>query len=471
MANENIVAGLFGLTPEMYGQQQRVSALNEGITLAQLDPAARGAAMTYAGAKGLGGAIAGALGVQDPALMRMTQRNQLLQEMDISNPESLIQVAKKAASIGDNEFAMALVDKARQAQGDVAQIQQRLAAAKASEAQATRERLPVVNPNIQVAAEIASLKDGITQLEAAEQTPENNRTKNILTYKLAELERITDKTKQTAPNVKTVGVAEGTKKAVFLDVNSDQQFTYEIGDDGKQYRKPYVGRVDRVTSKTDVGFKLPEQEKSFESGLGAGQSKKILEDKTAALDASAILETNQVAKNLLKSGVITGTGANFFVGLNSALQQAGLDFGYADAASNSQAYVSAMGANVGRLIKQFGAGTGLSNADREYAEKMAGGQITLTESALRKIIDINDRAANRVIDLHNRNVKDIKTNIPLTVEKPTAMQVPKSSVEQIPTTSKVGIEQERQNAKAAIAKGADAEKVRERFKQKTNQEL
>jgi hypothetical protein len=123
------------------------------------------------------------------------------------------------------------------------------------------------------------------------------------------------------------------------------------------------------------------------------------------------------------------------------------------------------------LIKQFGAGTGLSNADREYAEKMAGGQITLTESALRKIIDINDRAANRVIDLHNRNVKDIKTNIPLTVEKPTAMQVPKSSVEQIPTTSKVGIEQERQNAKAAIAKGADAEKVRERFKQKTNQEL
>jgi hypothetical protein len=182
-----------------------------------------------------------------------------------------------------------------------------------------------------------------------------------------------------------------------------------------------------------VTVNLPSQEKAFEGGLGAGQSKKILEDKTSALDAAAILETNQVAKDLLKSGVITGTGANFFVGLNSALQQAGLDFGYADAASNSQAYVSAMGANVGRLIKQFGAGTGLSNADREYAEKMAGGQITLTESALRKIIDINDRAANRVIDLHNRNVKDIKTNIPLTVEKPTRTQPARTAVEQIPT--------------------------------------
>jgi len=468
---ENIVAGLFGLTPQMYGEQQRASALAEGIRLAQLSPDAAGAAMTYAGARGLGGAIAGALGAEDPQLKLISARNSIFQQIDQSNPESMMQGIKMLSQMGDNQGAMALADYYRSAQNQMAQTQQRKSAALASEAQATRERQQATPNDIQIANRIASLKDGITQLEAAEQTPENNRTKNILTYQLAELERITDKTKQTAPNVKTVGVAEGTKKAVFLDVNSDQQFTYEIGDDGKQYRKPYVGRVDRVTSKTEVGVKLPEQEKSFESGLGTGQSKKILEDKTAALDASAILETNQVAKNLLKSGVITGTGANFFVGLNSALQQAGLDFGYADAASNSQAYVSAMGANVGRLIKQFGAGTGLSNADREYAEKMAGGQITLTESALRKIIDINDRAANRVIDLHNRNVKDIKTNIPLTVEKPTAMQVPKSSVEQIPTTSKVGIEQERQNAKTAIAKGADAEKVRERFRQKTNQEL
>jgi len=123
-----IVEGLFGLTPEMYGQQQRTTALNEGVRLAQLDPAARGQALIYAGAKGLGDVIGGALGAQDPVLMRMTQRNQLLQEMDISNPESLIQVAKKAASIGDIEFAMALVDKARQTKSEMAQTQQRLSA-------------------------------------------------------------------------------------------------------------------------------------------------------------------------------------------------------------------------------------------------------------------------------------------------------------------------------------------------------
>jgi hypothetical protein len=110
---ENIVAGLFGLTPQMYGEQQRRSALREGIDLAQLDPASRGAAMTYAGAKGLGGAIAGALGVEDPQMKRMSQRNQLLQQLDVNDPESFVAIAKQAAGLGDGEFAVGLIEKAK----------------------------------------------------------------------------------------------------------------------------------------------------------------------------------------------------------------------------------------------------------------------------------------------------------------------------------------------------------------------
>ena len=59
--------------PQLSAEQQRISALNEGIALAQLSPAQRGAAMTYGGAKGLGDAIAGAFGVQDPQVQRYTQ--------------------------------------------------------------------------------------------------------------------------------------------------------------------------------------------------------------------------------------------------------------------------------------------------------------------------------------------------------------------------------------------------------------
>jgi len=97
---ENIVAGLFGLTPEMYGQQQRTSALAEGIRLAQLSPDAAGAAMTYAGARGLGGAIAGALGAEDPQLKLISARNVLTTQL--VELEKLDDTSKRTVVIGNS---------------------------------------------------------------------------------------------------------------------------------------------------------------------------------------------------------------------------------------------------------------------------------------------------------------------------------------------------------------------------------
>jgi len=233
----------------------------------------------------------------------------------------------------------------------------------------------------------------------------------------------------------------------------------------------------RASGAASTTVNMLPQEKAFEIGLGTGQSKQAIDSKIAALGAATIIETNQTGRNILNSGAITGTGANFFVGFNNALKQAGVDFGYADAAANSQAYAAAMGANVGQLIKQFGAGTGLSDADREFAMQMAGGKITLTEQALRKILDINDKAAGKVIDTHNRTYGGVKTNIPLTVEKPAgAAPPPPSAASQIPTGAPAAapaanLNQQRQDANAAIARGAPAAAVRQRFKQNTGQEL
>jgi hypothetical protein len=136
-----IVEGLFGLTPEMYGQQQRTTALNEGVRLAQLDPAARGQALIYAGARGLGDVAGGALGAEDPQLRLISTRNSIAQQIDQNNPESIMKGAQMLAQAGDQQGAMALAQYARQAQESIAQTQQRRAAAMASEAAAKRERL------------------------------------------------------------------------------------------------------------------------------------------------------------------------------------------------------------------------------------------------------------------------------------------------------------------------------------------
>jgi len=159
---DNIVAGLFGLSPEMYGEQQRRSALQEGITLAQLDPAARGAALTYGGARGLGGAIAGAMGIEDPQLKLISTRNSIFQQIDQSNPESMMQGIKMLSQAGDQQGAMALAQYARQAQGDVAQIQQRRAAEQASLATTAKTQLSIRQEE-ELRSELSKLGPDATQ--------------------------------------------------------------------------------------------------------------------------------------------------------------------------------------------------------------------------------------------------------------------------------------------------------------------
>jgi hypothetical protein len=173
------------------------------------------------------------------------------------------------------------------------------------------------------------------------------------------------------------------------------------------YNKPAASTVVNVNNA---------QEKEFEKELGKGQAQKVLTSKASAEDAAQILATNMVGKNLLDKGMITGAGADFFVQLNKGLLRAGMDFGGADAAQNSQAYGALMAANTAKIIKQFGAGTGLSDADREYALKAAAGDISMDEKAIRKILNINNKAAQNAINKHNRDVSGIKTNIPLAVD-------------------------------------------------------
>lgn len=159
---DNIVGSLFGLTPEMYGEQQRVSALNEGVTLANLNPAARGAAMTYAGAKGFGTALGGAMGIEDPQLKLISARNAIAQQIDQTNPESILKGAQMLAQAGDQQGAMALAQYARQSQSEMALTQQRKAAEQASLATTAKTQLSIKQEE-QLRDELSKLPPDATQ--------------------------------------------------------------------------------------------------------------------------------------------------------------------------------------------------------------------------------------------------------------------------------------------------------------------
>lgn len=159
------------------------------------------------------------------------------------------------------------------------------------------------------------------------------------------------------------------------------------------------------------------QEKAFDQELGKENAKDIKETRIKARDAVEIIDTIHQGRKLLDSGVITGVGAEYLTTFGQALSQAGFTESE-DKVANTRAYVSLMANNVGKLIKQFGSGTGLSDSDRKYAERMAAGDITIGEPSIRKIMDMSERAARNVIARHNESVKGVKSMVPLTVDAP-----------------------------------------------------
>ena len=105
----DIVGGLFGITPEMYQRDQNQQALSESAQLAQLDPFASARTSLIYGGRQLGSAIGGALGAEDPMLRKISAQNQILQGLDITNPQSIASGIERAQQAGIPELAFKLV--------------------------------------------------------------------------------------------------------------------------------------------------------------------------------------------------------------------------------------------------------------------------------------------------------------------------------------------------------------------------
>ena len=268
---ENIVAGLFGLTPEMYGEQQRRSALREGIDLASLSPGQAGAAMTYAGARGLTGAIGGAMGIEDPQLKLISARNTIAQQIDQSNPESILQGAQMLAQAGDQQGAMALAQYARQAQVQIAEQKQRLAAGQASLAAASRERFQADPEKVRLARAVAATKgvEGSPEYITAyneslekQMTPaEKTETKTTI-QKLQEYAATLPPGSPLLAQVQEAIKAEGSSKGTKLEVNvpAAQQakaISKNKTDLAAQVETDAYGATDRVTLARNLKSLLP----------------------------------------------------------------------------------------------------------------------------------------------------------------------------------------------------------------------
>ena len=205
---DSMVAGLFGLTPEMYQNQQYQQDLKRGYELAQLSPGAAAQAGLQASVGQLGRGVAGLMGVEDPQMKIISARQQIIGRLDQTNPTSMLEGAKMLAQMGDQQGAFALADYARKAQSEIAQAQQRMAAA-------NRERQQAVPNDIRIANEIATLTDAQDQLLNQPASPERDRAINLITTRLTQLERLTSKAEKTEPKTSYGPEADRVAKGRF----------------------------------------------------------------------------------------------------------------------------------------------------------------------------------------------------------------------------------------------------------------
>lgn len=376
------------MTPEQYQLMQNTAQQQRAAQFASMDPMQQAQYGMFLGGSQLGTALARGIGGEDRQLKLISQRQALSQNIDPSNPESILKVAQEAARLGDQQFALSLSDYARQAASEIALAKQRL-----------EERRNAIAPDIQVAQYRAKLSNGIAALKdatdpesiaqrealqreldsiptkGADSTTEIRNAESLALQKgargtpefnaefSAQLSRLT--TKEGGKPTK-VGLSKATGDAVFQDPNTDSLFMY-VMQDGKQVRKPFVGGLDQLQAKTELSISNKVEGEVLQ-GLAKVDVGRV-KDAIAAADSSrAALRSLKQLDNLTEKDLISGPYAGTLVGATNLLNQLGLiSKDDASTLASSEMYQkSAKDLVMASLNNKLGAG--ISNADRSFIE-------------------------------------------------------------------------------------------------------
>lgn len=111
----------------------------------------------------------------------------------------------------------------------------------------------------------------------------------------------------------------------------------------------------------------------------------------------------------LEGGMPTGLAANLKVGLARVGQL--FNMPYDPELVNAQEYMMEVANLVKQEIKAFGSGTSITDADREYTQRMVGGDLTQQAEALENMLQIYKEAAENTINQYNGVVSGVSSKI------------------------------------------------------------
>ncbi len=263
MATTNI-AGLFA-TPDQRLEEIQAADQARALGFAGLSPLQQANYGVFMGAQQLGRGFGGLLGVQDPQLQRIRQRQEIMQTINPADPDSLRSGIQRAAESNDSQLALTLTDFLNRQMSEMAQAQQRLAAA-------GRERQQAVPADIAKARELGVLTTALAQLEQTPQTPERDQQMTMLRTQISALER---------PEKVTPDMANAAALADLSNVDRNSA----------EWKTAYQTQLTRLTTKPENAKRTEFAQALVESGLEEGGPE--FKEKMAAYTAKKLADTEE----------------------------------------------------------------------------------------------------------------------------------------------------------------------------------
>lgn len=191
------------------------------------------------------------------------------------------------------------------------------------------------------------------------------------------------------------------------------------GEDVKFYRVNEAGRVYDINTNQwkdaqELGLEPPPPQVQRIENVATGMA-----DELAKVGAKNFAEAHEGAKKAADAlgsikrtlptvdNMFTGAGAETKLNISRYARTFGIDVVDPDRIADTEAYIAESGRRVAEYITNLGAGTGLSDADREYAERVVAGNITTDKEALKRLLTVLKQDAERKIV----NFNNLKTEV------------------------------------------------------------
>ena len=147
---------------------------------------------------------------------------------------------------------------------------------------------------------------------------------------------------------------------------------------------------------------------------GGGSDKQVFDaieaDAKEARSAVSGLQAIQDARKAISGGGIFGAGADARLGL----QKVGALLGVTDPKTiqNTETFRAAIAPQVSAVLKATVGTSQISNTDREFAEKAAGGSITLDEGSVKRLLDIMEKASRGRVSAYQKRLDTVYPDSP-----------------------------------------------------------